>query len=493
MSSEFSNKLVSATSYTFIGMIIVNTISIINSIIVARLFNDPTILGKLFIIQNLQAVVSGLILFSIPIALVTFIAKYKKNKKELEKILSNGSTLLVLFSIGTLVYFLSSSIIAVELYQDPNLNLLIKINSLNVMFLTFSTLGGAILRGFQKIKKLAVWEIINSLVLMFFMYFFISQMGLLGAIIAYTISSSVSLIIVALMVIEILNSEEIHVGLYLGKKETYDTIRFSLPIFISGYILISAKWFVATYLSIASGFSEVGFFKIGTNLQSLFLNIPSSIGVPLLPMIGELNATNPEKIPAVVARLLKIVILITLPFIIVASMSIKYLIIFFYGTTYEGAWVFSYLVLISLLFVSMSPITMNIFLGIGKPWIILYLDILSVLSYIIFSYFLIGEYGIIGIGLANIISNIISAIVKLVYLKFKMGVEIELLGKPFLLSFTSIVISYYLLITQEGFALIGTGFILLISVLIIEYFMLTLEEKKICKNLLSTIFYKLKI
>lgn len=486
MVSKFGTRLFEDAGYTFIGMVIVNAIGIVNSIIVARLFDDPTLLGKLFIIQNLQALIGGLILFAIPTALSVYISKYKiKDKNKLEKIISNGVILLILFSvIGASLYFLFSSIIAVELYNDPFLSLLIKINSLNVIFLTFSSLGGAILRGFQKIKELAIYGVINSVVLMPFLYFYISEMDLLGAVIAYTISSSVSLMIVAAMVFKILKSEEIQIRLHLGVQDTYNIIRFSLPIFISGFIHILARWFIATYLSIAVSFSQAGFFKIGNNLQSLFLNIPASIGVPLLPMISELRTTDPEKIPVITARLLKLNILITLPFIVVVGMCIKYSIILFYGETYEDAWFFSYLILISLLFVSMSPITMNIFLGIEKPWIILYLDILSVSSYTIFSYFLINIYGLIGIGFADILSNMLLVIVKLIYLKLRVGVEIGHLGKPFLLSFIFIIIGYYLLITQEGFVLVLAGFVLVVFLLIIEYFILTLEEKETIKYLL---------
>jgi O-antigen/teichoic acid export membrane protein len=486
MVSKFGTRLFEDTGYTFIGMVIVNAIGFFNSIIVARLFDDPSLLGKLFIIQNLQAVVGGLILFAIPVAITTYIPKYKiRDKNKLEKTISNGLTLLFLFSlIGASLYFLFSSIIAVELYNEPFLSLLIKINSLNVIFLTFSTLGGAILRGFQKIKELAIYGVINAAVLSPILLFFVSELDLLGAVIAYTISSFVSLIIVAVMAFKILKSEKIGIKLHLNMQDTLNIIQFSLPIFISGFVLIPARLFVATYLSIAIGFSQVGLFKIGNNLKNLFLNIPSSIGVPLLPMISELRTTNPEKIPAITVRLLKINMMITLPFIVFAGMAIKYLIILFYGATYEGAWFFSYIVLISLLFLSLSPITMNIFLGIEKQWVILYLDLLWALIYIIGSYFLIGLYGLVGIGIADVISSIFLAMVKLIYLKWKMCVEIEQLGKPFLLSFIFIIVGYYLIRTQEGFTLMLEGGILVILLLIVEYFILTSEEKEMVKDLL---------
>lgn len=489
MSSEFSSKLVGFTSYALIGMILVNSIGMVNSIIVARLFNDPALLGKLFIIQNIQAVVAGLVLLSIPIALITFIAKNKiNNKHKLEKILSNGLTLLIVLSaIGALLYYISSSIIATKLYNDASLGLLMKINSLNIVFLTFSTFCGGLLQGFKKIKELALYNIINSLISIPLLYIFISKMSLLGSIIAFTISSFVSLIIVTIMVFKILKTEEIQIGIYFGMQETYDTLLFSLPIFISSFIYTPTKWFIATLLSNATGLSQVGYFKIGTNLQALFLNIPSAIGVPLLPMISEIYVTNPNKIPIIISRLLRLNILITLPFILTSGITIKYLILFFYGARYEEAWMFSYIVLISLLFISMSPITMNIFLGIGKTWIILYLDILSTFIYIIFSYYLINIYGIVGIGFADIISNIILSVVKLIYLKFKLGVEIAQLRNPFLLSFISIILSYYLIQTMHGFSLIITGFILIVSVVITEYYILTIQEKEIIYSIWKNI------
>jgi O-antigen/teichoic acid export membrane protein len=361
------------------------------------------------------------------------------------------------------------------------------------MLLTLSTLSGELLRGFQKIRDLAIYGIINALVLTVFLYIFIDTLGLVGAVIAYTASSFISLVILSIMVIKTLNSEKIQLGLYLNAKETYEMIKYSFPIFLSTFITTPQKLIVSTYLSIAVNLSQVGLYKIGSNLQTLFINIPSAIGVPLLPMLSELQTTSPEKIPNVIIRLLKLNILITLPFIVAAGMSIKYMIVLLYGETYVNAWNLSYIVLISLLFISMSPITMNVFLGTNRTWIIFYLDMLSTISYILFSYFLINKFGLIGAGIADLLSNMLLVLIKLIYLKAYMNVDIQQLGKPFLLSSTFIITSYFLITLYDGIILLVEGFFLVIGLLIIEYFILSSDDRNVIKTNISKLLSRSKL
>jgi O-antigen/teichoic acid export membrane protein len=495
MLSNFATKLFKSFGYIFIGTIFVNIVTMINSIIIARLFDDPTLLGKLFIIQNVQAFIVTFVLFSIPTALVPLISKYKKtDKNKIIKSINSSITLITLLVIiGSLSYAILSDIVAIRIYGDQSLSLLFKINSLNVIFLSFTTFGSALLQSYHKMKHIALLNSINVIVLLILLVPLIVKWGLFGAVIAYSASSFISLLYVIHITKEILNHENIAISLSISSKELTDIIKFSFPIFLSTFAVNPAKLFVASYLSIATNFSQVGYFKIGKNLQNLFLNIPAALGVPLLPMISELNTTNPEKIPGVLTRLIKLNILITLPFIIAAGMSIKYIISMFYGPTYQEAWLFSYLAISSLLFVSLSPITMNIFLGMNKPWIILTLDFLNVGTYMISSYFLINMYGLIGTGLADIISNIVLVVVKVYYLGQNFGLKSKEIARLYTFASFSIIFAYILITIHEGILLVIEAFFLVIIIIIVEYFVLTDTEKKFVKTQIKYLSNRLRM
>jgi peptidoglycan biosynthesis protein MviN/MurJ (putative lipid II flippase) len=138
----------------------------------------------------------------------------------------------------------------------------------------------------------------------------------------------------------------------------------------------------------------------------------------------------------------------------------------------------------------MSPITQSLLYATNKTWAVFYLDLFSIILNVTFSYFLINRFGLTGIGIADLLSNVIFFLVEIIYLQKSMNLDIQKLGKAFLLSTIFIFVSYCLMTLHKGITLLIEGIILLIILLILEYFILTSEEKDIFKTLLSKFLFK---
>jgi len=118
--SDYKQKLVKGATYIGTSMIVVQILSVISSIILARLLG-PENLGILTILRNIGMIVIPLIMCGIPIAMTKFIAEYNVNDPDkLKNTLSTGFTILLVTSlVGSILYYLSSDFVAVIYIMNP--------------------------------------------------------------------------------------------------------------------------------------------------------------------------------------------------------------------------------------------------------------------------------------------------------------------------------------------------------------------------------------
>jgi len=458
----------------FIATGIATVFTMFHSIIVARLLNDPDALGVLSILQSLTGLFATFAVFGIPAGVTKFIAEYRvKDKKTMGDMISSSFILIFLLALGASVtFFILSGVLANDLYNKPILVLLIRIASITLILSTLGVFISSVIRGTQEMKMLAWFSIINTAASLPIAYILISLYGLVGAVIALMLNALVSLLVSLKMIIKIIRMENIKLRFHLSKKHTVSLITFSFPIFLSGFVLLPAYWFSRTYLALTSGFGDVGLFKLGFGLYSLFLVIPSVIATPLMPMLSELYASRPDKASIILPKILRVVMLLALPLVIAIALASKYLILLLYGETYVDAWFIAYIMLLTAFFASLSPITSSMFMSAGKTWQILGLDAMWVAFFMPSSYLLINLYGLSGLGAAYLFSGVVFVIIKLAYFSKRFGMDLSYLRTPSILTAVFMTISYLAIRTFQGTTLLLFDGIIVCCLLVIEYFVL---------------------
>jgi stage V sporulation protein B len=483
---EFRTKLVKYSTYSFAAMVITTILALIRSVIVARIFNDPEPLGILAIVQNMSAMIGTLAIFSMPIAITKFVAEYNvKDKEVMNQIISNAFTLMLFLSLCfSSIYFLFSDMIALRIYHEPIIGLLIKINVIAIISGTLIGLCSGLIRGFQRIKTLSWLGIVNASIGLPIAYFLILKFGLVGAVLSLAVTSLAYLIIISRITHQLINQEKVRITFFINKELTKKLFTFTTPLLLSGFVLLPVCWFANTHLALIVGFDKVGLFKIGYNLYNIFLTLPGVLAIPLLPMISEIYGLNPEKASSTVPRILRMMMLIMLPLILGIGIAAKFLISLLYGQVYVDAYLIAYLLVLTSFPLSLSPIISVTLMAAEKTWTIFGLDIIWALFFIPSAYFLINMYGLTGIGVAYLVSGIGSFGVMMVYFKNEFNMNLKPLRALLILAFFFGIMGFFVINLDNVWHILFYDFILVAVLILFEYFILNSEEKQIIKDIL---------
>lgn len=483
---EFRTKLVKYSTYSFAAMVVTTILALIRSIIVARIFNDPELLGILAIVLNISGMVGTLAIFSMPIAVTKFVAEYNvKDKEVMNQIISNAFTLSILLTLSlSSIYYLFSDIIAVKIYNEPIIGLLIKIHIISIISGSLIGLCSGLIGGFQRIKTLSWLGIINASIGLPIAYFLILKFGLVGAVLSLTVTAIIYLIIISRITYQIFKEEKVSIGFFIDNELTKKLFKFTLPLFISGFVLLPAYWFANTHLAIVVGFDELGLFKIGYNLHDLFLALPGVLAIPLLPMISEIYGLNPERASTIIPRILRMVMLIMLPLIIGTGIAAKPLISLLYGQVYADAYLIAYLMLLTAFFGSLSSIISPTLMATDKTWAILGLNIIWLTFFIPSSYYLINFLGLTGLALAYLGSTFCFFHMQIIYFKKKFDINLIRLLTPIILALFFGIVGFFVITLGNVRHILFYNFLILVGLMLLEYVILTPEEKEMIKDLL---------
>jgi O-antigen/teichoic acid export membrane protein len=461
--------------------------------IVARILNDPEPLGKIAIVQNLGGIVGTIAIFALPIAATKFISEHKGDKKERDKYITNIVNLLFFLTIlSTSLYALFSDFISNRLYDDPTISLLIKVNALSILIISIFDMLRAIIRGFQDIKLHSILGVLNSLVGLPIAYFLILKYQALGVFLSLAITGAVVTIMSLQVVWSKFKEEKVKIRPFrFERKYLFKVIKFSTPIFISGFVLLPAYWAMNTFLAISIGFAQLGLSKIGRNLYNLFLSIPQILAVPLLPMISEIQGKDKSKASRTVTKILRVIMILVLPVALGIGVSSKFLIWLLFGGAYLGAAQITYFFLLAAYVDSLSPITSTYFVATGKTWTILTLDVIWALLFVLFGFFFIGYFGLLGLGYTYLLSSIVIFALKLSFLKKWYDVSISNFSKVFILSIIFSAAGYLIIQTEMITSfLLGIG--MCISLIGLEYIILNTEEKELIHNIFQKMRRRIK-
>ncbi len=346
--------------------------------------------------------------------LIRYVAdSYGKKEYELMRgyIRSLGKLKLVLTFTVSLTLFLSSDVLSLKVFHKPLLSIPLKVVSAYVFL--FSLLGfvNGIFNAFNDFKANLIRSLTYEFSRLLFILIFVSMgLAVVGAVLGFVVASLVSLIVLIVLLLS-------KYSFILGKAERIDWRRVLR--FASYLTLGSVTWVVFAYVdSVMIGIflpaEDVGFYRAAYNIVgaiSGFVSIPAVLFPVFVQLEGRdlRNAFN---------RAFKYSSTLAFPIVFGLIIVGKPLIEFVYGTDYLPAVnaldVLSFLILSSALgFWSV------IFNAKEKPEYPVYVTFVAMLMNVVLNYIMILRWGIVGAGIATVMSNIFSWI-SLAYLSRKM-------------------------------------------------------------------------
>ncbi len=488
--SEIRTRLIRGSAYIFFSGVFITFLTVINSIIIARLLG-PENLGIFYILRNMNGIAISMCLLGFPVAISKFISQLRiEDKEQMEKVISTGFLLILFFSIiVSIIYFAISDLIANKIYNEPIYGTLIKISSIAVIFSSLMAYGQGNLRGFHEMKTLALIGLFLGGISIPINFFLIFKYNLIGAAVSLVLINVLMLLIMIRYLLNIKERENISFIPKIDSKILFTLLKFSFPVFLSGFVILPSEWLVNSYLGLTKGFRDVGLFRVGYAVYSIVLTIPGAIATPLLPIVSELHSLDQEKLSLTVSKILRIVLIITLPLVIGAGMASKLILFILYGSGYLDGWFVLFLLIMTSFMVSLSPITLNVLQGTGKTWQILGFDIFGALLHpILSSYFLINAYGLTGIGISYFTIALLTRIIVLSYLKKIFNINLSFLKEPIVLWLVFMPISYFIVTSTQNLMTVMYGIIIISILLFLIYKILKKEEKDLIIQNLRLLF-----
>lgn len=338
-----------------------------------------------------------------------------------------------------ILLFIFSNQISTIIFHDPNLSKLLKVMSLTIPFAAITLLFLAALRAFRKIEyDVGVREIAEKSIRLFvFLILFFLGFGAFGAAISFLVSAIGSFLLAFYY---------LHKTARLGEniKTVYypqEMFSYSLPLFLSGIMVVVIAWTDLLMLGYFKTPNEVGIYNAVLPTASLMFILPTAIISLFLPVVIELYAEKKRKeIKRVYQKVSKWIFLTNFPIMLIMFVFSRKIIEIIFGTQYSGGSFALSILVLGYIIYSISYTSSNILNMLGKTKIVFYVSLCFAASNVILNYFLIPKFSLAGASIATSSSFLIGGFFYIFY-SYK---EIKL--QPFSRDFAKILISGFIAI-----------------------------------------------
>ncbi|MEO0108621.1 MAG: oligosaccharide flippase family protein [candidate division WOR-3 bacterium] len=448
--------LVQGTAYSLVSLVVVRLISVVGSILVARILGREH-LGMLAIVTNTSSIALLLATFGIPTALTKLAAEAAKETvqppsdsakgRELAQVPGQASSSTqVSHSLGGITgtgFMLSlglSLFVAILLfflapwgarvgYREMALARLFQIAAISLPISAVGvTFGQALLQALRQVKWISLVNMIQGTLGLPITVGLCLMLGVKGAVAAQI---PIALLGAILVVIGLVRTQALSPRPFFDRDYVPVLMHIALPAFLSGLVMIPALWLVTSHLSVARGFGEVGLFNICYGLFGLVQFLPAAVGMPLVPIIARSQATEPERVRHLVQTALELTILVTFAISAATCLFARPLIQLLYGSQFVAAWRPMILMSAAVFLTSISYTIGHYFAGTGRMWVGMGFNLLWFVSLVPIAFVLTQRSGAQGLALAFVIAYALMTMGILVYGQRVIGISV---GYPTILA-----------------------------------------------------------
>ncbi len=484
-----SLKIIAKTSFfVFLTILFSKIIFYFYRIIIARTFG-PAIYGTFslaLIIFSFSVAISS---FGFYQGILRFIPFYRGTKKinNIRYIFRFSILILTLSSIlFSFILFFSSEFISINFFHDPNLIIFLKILSIAMPFYIIGSVFLCLIMGFEKIKVnsfisesfQALVKLISLILLIFF--------GLkIHSIALSHLIGILSIFFVAYLYCRYKLPEIFKK--YILDRETKKQIRrgfflYSIPLIFSNIIYDLFGYMDSSVIGFFKGSSSVGIYNAAFPIASLITILPSLFLPLFFPMIvREFSEKKINIIRELSKQVQKWILIINIPFFALMFLFSGAFINLLFGSQYIAGEQALRILSVGFLFYSMTKISENLILVIGKSKIFLMnIIILSVFN-IILNILLIPKYGINGAAFSTTISYVALNII--LFFQVKRYINIMPLRRKMFRVLISVAIpSLILFYIRQFFPINLFSIILLCSFFILLYILLIFITRSLDRN-----------
>jgi PST family polysaccharide transporter len=444
-------------------------ITIVVSILRNKVFAlmlGPSGIGLLGTITTSVDLVRVFFLFGIDAATVKKIAQCKCDMVAASRVYKTSLRIGILLGLAsTIIFFLSSFYLSDQLLNDASKYWWFIAGGSSLLLTPALSIQIAFLQGINKVREIALCQIITSISASILNILLVIAFGILGAALSISVFTVMSYVIHRIFVQKFL----VDVTGDLWKtffENLKNTIRSGSAFAINGIWLALSNWLNIFFLNQTSrsGQSafEIGLLSAATIFGNYYLNILiSAIAADFYPRLIQ-AADKKEKFNSLLDHQIRLCMALGIPVIAIAIITAPLMLEFFYSKEFVGAQSVMRLLLVgmSVRFV-VFPLTFALS-AYGNSKEIATNELLMGGITIGLSWIFISNFGLIGIGVASVCSNsiILSGLIIYNYLK-KVRIKRSTLGivyasMAFMIASTFLILNSSLVVNYIGiFALSG--------------------------------------
>ena len=433
---NFRERLVRGSVLIFSSSVATFLLSLAKSITVARLLNDPEAIGLLGIVASLSGIFGTAAAFGIPVAIARYVASFQADPGEASARLVRTSLAMaaILSLISGFAMFVLSPVLAVNLYNRPELTPLLQVGAGYVAASAIVAVLLGVVRGSHRMGRLAALTVGQAASVLFASLVLVIMYGIAGAVYALFLGASVIAVLAAASAAHSMSAFGISLRGRITRKAVADVTRYAGPVLASGLVTYPTIWIVETFVALRLSVHDLGLYRIGYGFYNLLVTVPAVLAVPLMPLVAELSERSPDRLKETFSRLLRVLLLAILPVSVGIALAARPLLSFLFGDVYADADLLTSVLVLAALFVALAPATGSIFLGSGRAMTVLAIDIVWSILFIPMTFAFVETIGLIGVAVAHLAVRFIILLLTLGFLRKEFGVRIAPFLPPILLS-----------------------------------------------------------
>jgi stage V sporulation protein B len=399
-----AKKFALDVSHTFIASIINMFLIFIISIILAR-YLGASDLGLYRLAYTFYGVATMVGALGIPVAVIKYVAEYKDDEVNLNKIVSSGiiTSLIVGVVISIIIYLLSQTL--ADLFKMPQIESLLELLSPVFPFVLVNSILFGTLNGLRKMERYAIALILQQALMTASTIILIySGFGVSGAIISIVISS---IGVSAYLIYSCRGHFHLILDEYL--QTTKKITSFGTKMFGANLINMINLQADIVFLGYFLTATNVGYYSAATGLSKFFLVVPQAIQTVSYPATSEYRTKkNILGLQKMLDKSMKYSALVLMPAGLALGFFAEDIVTRIYGQGFQQSALPLQILLIGTVIFGVACTSIGGTLaGMNRPDLSLKAAGISAAANVILNVMLIPKFGIVGAAIATCTSLII--------------------------------------------------------------------------------------
>ncbi len=397
---SFKRLIIKNTSWLAIGDIFQMLILFTITIIVARSLGE-VVYGQFAFILAFAQLWQVLAEFGLSIIAIR---EMSNRKSELKKLLDNFLALKLIISLATFILI----IITVQFLDKPPLiKHLIYIAGGYIVFYTFTEFLRSVFRAYEKFKFEALIKISQHIILFILIINAVQQKSLSQVTYAYLWSAVYS----TLITLFVIRKKFTTFSLKWDKNMIIYLLKESWPMALANMFVIVYFRIDTVMLSLMKGDQPTGWYNVAYLLIYSLAFIPYTIMNSIYPKLSQVAKTSLATTRYLYRRSLLLIAIGGVVILGIANLSIKHVIIFFYGSEFIPAIHIFYILTLAVWFAYLSHVWLYTLNALGKQSIYTAATAIGMVINLILNFKWIPTYSYWGAAWATVITELIIGLI----------------------------------------------------------------------------------